>query len=336
MIIIRMKNILTISLVLLLMSCGRDRTIEEIKADYGDFNNSTIKFMPIDYTKTPVYNQVKHHPEKYTYLDDVDIVSIGHMSDGLFITGLMVSPKKEGKYPVVILNRGGNRDLGTLIVATAVNEMAPLAAQGYVVVASNYRGNSRSEGKEEFGGEDVHDIKNLIKSMAEVEKADVSRIGLLGISRGGMMNLLTIKENADTTIKTIINIGGITDLETTIKYHEGIGEVVQELIPNFSENSQMELAKRSAIHWADRLPKNVPVLLLHGMKDDHVDYSQITLFADSLQKFNIPYKLISFENDDHGISNHKESAVQIISEWLQKYLKQTNTFQEANQREVIH
>ena len=46
---------------------------------------------------------------------------------------------------------------GQLLVATALTKMGVIAAQGYVVIASNYRGNSNSEGKEEFGGSDVND-----------------------------------------------------------------------------------------------------------------------------------------------------------------------------------
>ncbi|HKL02446.1 MAG TPA: hypothetical protein VJ911_02175, partial [Cryomorphaceae bacterium] len=160
-----MRNITILLMISLLAACGKDsKSIDEIKATYGDFGNGTIKYLSIDYTKTPINKAVEHHPEEYTYLDAVDIFSIGHMSDGLFVTGLMVAPKKKGRYPVIVFNRGGNRDLGILLVSVAVNELAPLAAQGYVVVATNYRGNSRGEGVEEFGGSDLNDVSNLIKS----------------------------------------------------------------------------------------------------------------------------------------------------------------------------
>lgn len=63
----------------------------------------------------------------------------------------MAKPKKEGKYPCIIYNRGGNRDFGSLKVATGATLMGMLAAQGYVVIASQYRGNAGGEGAEEFG-----------------------------------------------------------------------------------------------------------------------------------------------------------------------------------------
>jgi dipeptidyl aminopeptidase/acylaminoacyl peptidase len=331
-----MKKYIIISLFLLLVSCSEQpRSLEEVKLDFGTFEGSTIKLLPVDYTKTPIYNTVKHHPYEYKYLDKVEIFSIGHISDGLFLTGLMVAPKLPGKYPVILFNRGGNRDLGSLIVATAVNVMAPLAVEGYIVVATNYRGNSRSEGKEQFGGEDINDIANLIISMAEIERADTSRVGLLGLSRGGMMNYLTLKENYTDNIKAVVNIGGIADLERTIEHHPQIEEVVNELIPDFKNNKDAEIKKRSAINWVDKLPKTAPILILHGMKDQHVDYSQILPFADSLQKYNIPYKVVSFENDNHGIINHEEIVMELIKNWFDQYVKKTNPFDETLTREMI-
>lgn len=321
---------------MLLFSCSeKPKSLEAVKLDFGTFNNETIKVLPVDYTKTPIYHAVKNHPEDYTYLDKIEISSIGHMSDGLFLTGLMVSPKQSGKYPVVVFTRGGNRDLGALLIATAVDIMAPLAAEGYVVVATNYRGNSRSEGTEQYGGDDINDIANLISSMSEIEKADTSRIGLFGISRGGMMNYLTLKGNYTNNIKAVVNIGGIADLETTIKYHPQIEEVAEDLIPNFKKNRATEIQKRSAIYWSDKLPKIVPILIMHGMKDEHVDYSQVPIFADSLHKYGVPYKLVSFRKGNHGIIDYKADVRNRIKRWFDRYVKSNSAFEEASIRLTI-
>jgi hypothetical protein len=42
--------------------------------------------------------------------DSVDFYRITYMSDGLKVTGYITEPKKPGKYPCIISNRGGNRD----------------------------------------------------------------------------------------------------------------------------------------------------------------------------------------------------------------------------------
>lgn len=331
-----MNRLYFLILCSLIMSCGHQtKSLEEIKKDFGDFQHQTIKTIPIDYTTTPVNEIIEEHPEKYKYLDDVLLYSIGHISDGLFIKGLLVKPKKEGKYPVIIYNRGGNRDLDLLLVSTAVDVMAPIAARGYIVVASNYRGNSVSEGHEEFGGIDVNDLRNLLTSLSEIPGADTSRIGLFGISRGGMMNYLILKDGQQSNIRAAVNIGGITDLQTTIQHHPQIEEVLSELVPFFEENKTIELQKRSAVYWTDQLPVNVPILILHSKNDEHVNYAQIPPFIDSLKKHGIPHKFISFENDKHGLRNHEEMVLKMTLDWFDKYVRDTVLFNEISIQENV-
>lgn len=332
-----MKNLLTLLLIgLFLTGCNHhEEQSVDIRKKFGPFTSAqTLKWKPVDISKTPIYKTISRHPDQYGYLNDVEIYSIGHISDGLLLSGFMVAPKKEGKYPIIVFNRGGNQELGRLLVATAVEVMAPFAAQGYITIATNYRGNSGGEGKEQFGGSDVDDVINLIRSSGEYPKADTSRVGLFGISRGGMMNFLTLK-NSDLPIRAMVNIGGITDLETTIKYHPEIGEVANELIPGFQSNREEAIKNRSAVYWVNKIPKNTPMLLLHSKEDKHVNYSQISVFTDSLDKYNMPYKSISFEHDKHGLINHKEQVRNLVLDWFDRYLKEEQPYNEFFKREVV-
>lgn len=320
-----MKTVLIILILFLLASCQSTQNKSRLTEVYGVFTpNQTLKYLPIDYTQTPINKKVQHNPENYQYLDKVDIYQIAHLSDNLIITGFMVAPKAAGSYPCIVFNRGGNQETGRLLVGTAVEVMAPFAEKGYVVIASNYRGNSGSQGKEEFGGGDVNDVVNLIKSLGEFEKADTSKIGLLGISRGGMMNYLTLKKapSNNLSIKCVASIGGITDLEQTIKMHAPIEEVCMELIPNFKLNREQEIKKRSAIYWTHLLPKDAPLLLLHSKTDEHVNFGQIPRFCDSLREQAIPYKLLAYENDNHGLKKHSSEVQQAVLAWMNQHLKQ--------------
>jgi len=53
-----------------------------------------------------------------------------------------------------------------------------IATWGYVVAASQYRGNAGGQGKEEFGGADVDDVLNLIPLLESLPQADTTRIGM--------------------------------------------------------------------------------------------------------------------------------------------------------------
>lgn len=302
-----------------------------------ELGDSDFVYEEIDYTKTPVYKQIKKHPDQYGYLEKVTLYRILYRSEGLAITGFMVAPKTDGKFPVVLYNRGGNREFGALLVATATNVLAPIAAEGYLVVATNYRGNSGSEGAEEFGGKDVMDVVNLAKTCTAFPKADTSKLALFGVSRGGMMNYLILRNMTDyhLNIRCVISLGGISDLEKTIEYHPEIGTVCEEIIPGYTSNKTAELHKRSTIYWVNELPDHCPILLLHGTEDASVTYLQIPSFADSLDKYKKTYSLFSYEGDNHGIVHHRDHVRNQMNIWLNNFLVNQNPIEPAGQRTLV-
>ncbi len=56
-----------------------------------------------------------------------------------------IKPKKKGNYPCIIYNRGGNKEFGSLKIADGAITLGEIAKKGYVVIASQYRGNGGSE-----------------------------------------------------------------------------------------------------------------------------------------------------------------------------------------------
>ncbi len=256
--------------------------------------------------------------EKYQYIDSVDIHKITYLSDGLKIKGFMVKPKKSGKYPCVIYNRGGNRDFGALNSSFSALELGRIAKEGYVVIASQYRGNGGSEGQEEFGGNDVNDVTILTEVLKEVKEADVSRIGMFGWSRGGMMTYIALTKT--DKVKVAVVGGARSDL--TIIERKGMESgVYAELIPDYENNKELELKKRSAIHWVEKFPKEVPILLLHGNSDWRVKSSNSLKLALEFEKHRVPYRLKIFEGADHGINEFKNEMNDEVINWFDKYLK---------------
>ena len=242
------------------------------------------------------------------------------MSDGLEIKGLLVQPKSEEKYPCVIYNRGGNRAFGSLKIAHGAITLGQIAKEGYVVIASQYRGNSGGEGMEEFGGEEVNDIIILTEVLEEVAAADTDKIGMYGWSRGGMMTYIALTKT--NRIKAAVVGGAISDVYENIKDRPEMETgVLAELIPNYAENKEEEIEKRSAIKWVDKFPKDVPLLMLHGNSDWRVKPEQSLRLALELEKYRIPYRLIMFEGGDHGISEHKKEVNEQVLDWFERYLK---------------
>ena len=278
-----------------------------------------------DLSSTPIYERITTTEngetiwkDQYKYLDEIDMYWITYESDGLQIGGLMVTPKKSGKYPCIVYNRGGNRNFGSLKVSTAVSRMGRLASEGYVVLASNYRGAGRSEGNDEFGGKDVNDVLNLMEVFENIESADPERIGMFGWSRGGMMTYiaLTKSEKIDVAV-----VGGARSNLTIIDRPGMETNVYSECIPDYANNKEDELKKRSAIFWVDKFPKDVPILLLHGNADWRVKSTNSLQLALEFEKHRIPYRLKIYEGADHSISEFRDDVNEEALQWLDKYLK---------------
>ncbi len=150
---------------------------------------------------------------------DTSIVEkITYISDGLRVKGYLAYPviNKNHMFPCIIWNRGGFRENGAIDKFTARGIFGQLASWGYVVFASQYRGNAGSEGHEYFGGDDVNDILNLIGLAEDIPFADYNKWGIEGWSRGGMMTLLTLlkKSNFNTIVKCAVLSGAIYNLKS--------------------------------------------------------------------------------------------------------------------------
>lgn len=256
---------------------------------------------------------------EYQYMDSIEVYAITYMSDGLKVNGFLVKPKVHNTYPCLIYNRGGNREFGGLTVARAALLLGRYAKEGYIVIASQYRGNGGSEGMEEFGGIDVNDVTILPKVLKEIQGADTERIGMYGHSRGGMMTYIALPQM--NNIKAAVVTGGVSDSYLTIADRPEMESVYAELVPNYVKNKDSELTKRSAIQWADQFSQEVPVLIMHGNADWRVNPEQSLRMAMEFEKYRVPYRLIMFEGADHGISEHKQEVQDQIIDWFDKYVK---------------
>lgn len=262
--------------------------------------------------------------DEFAFLSSMNMYEIIYQSDSLRIKAFMATPKHPGKYPAIICNRGGNRDFGALSLfggewkTPAAHRFSRFTEAGYVVIGCNYRGSGGSEGMEEFGGKDVHDVMNLVKVLKEIPEVDTTKIGMFGWSRGGMMTYLALTKT--NQIKVAVVGGAPSDL-TVIDRPEMEQYVYAELMPNYWENKEEELKKRSAIFWADQFSKEVPILILHGNADWRVKPENSLKLAMALEKHRVPYRLKIYEGGDHGIREHREDVNKEIITWFNRFLK---------------
>jgi len=270
----------------------------------------------VDISKTPIWNKISINDtlkNEYEHLKNLNFYFITYQSDSLKVNGILLEPKKEGKYPVVIFNRGGNRDYAPLTIATLVLFTSKLAEKGYVIIGSNYRDN------DEFGGSEINDVLNLTETIKEIEKADSNNIGMFGWSRGGMMTYLALQKT--DKIKTAIIGNGVSNLFEEIQFRpEMETKVFSECIPNYWKNKKTELEKRSVIFWANELNKKSSLLILCGTKDERVNPKQADEIAIKLNEINYNFELKKFETD-HSFTDKRNELNKIVIEWFDEKLK---------------
>src|SRR5207245_4259751 len=122
-----------------------------------------------------------------------------------------------------------------------------VASYGYVCIGSQYRGNGGSEGKEQFGGDDVNDVLNLIPVLSSIKKADTSRLGMYGWSRGGMETFLALTKTC--RMKAAVIMSGMADAFITIKKRPQMENQFKDLVPGYAQNKDSVLKARSAVSF---------------------------------------------------------------------------------------
>jgi len=291
--------------------------------------NGTIikseRFVPHAYESLAVSDQQNINPDRYVgytnwynALTSAQVSKITYMSDGLQVVGLIAQPTTSaGKLPVVIYNRGGSNDDGKINVTTIKNMIHPLVQAGYIVVASQYRGNDGGQGKDEGAGADVNDVLALFETINRLPNADTNNIFMVGYSRGAMNSYCALK--AGLQVNAIAVMAGVADLVELCQMRPPVKLIMESMIPNSSADYDAACKKRSVMFWPEAV--NAPLLLLHGAADQIIDVSQSQQLAKKLDNLGKPYHLIIFQECDHFFGKFRDVCAQEIIKWFAHYKK---------------
>ncbi|OOE12856.1 alpha/beta hydrolase family protein [Fictibacillus arsenicus] len=235
-------------------------------------------------------------PVHCDYEGQITIFRIEYLVDELKVVGFIIRPKSDNKLPVLIYNRGGNGEYGKLD-DERLYRLSKYALEGYVVLASQYRGNDGGDGKDAFGGDDVRDVFALSWLADDLPYADKGNKVMIGHSRGGMMTYLCMKYEMD--LKAAAVIGAPTNLlRRPLAFP--MDSILAERIGDFSKKRD-EYCERSALLWPEKI--KTPILIQHGEADSRVDYKDAAELAELLTKNNVVHKFILYKDGDHAQIN---------------------------------
>jgi dipeptidyl aminopeptidase/acylaminoacyl peptidase len=250
----------------------------------------------------------------------IECLRIQYTSDELKVVGFLVKPRDtQGKrLPAIVYNRGGLLDIGKIDTPNIL-DFYDLASHGFVILASQYRGNDGGEGREEFGGVDVDDATGLLSIAAGLPYVDPKNLFFYGLSRGGMMTFLALRKGAVVNAAAVV--GALYDveagLELTKQRAPGIVAAITKLIPDYSSRGAAALGERSVVNWPEKV--NVPLLMIHGGEDEEVPVSQALAFATKLSQLRKPYELVVYANEIHEALNNRRDRDARIVAWFKRY-----------------
>ncbi|MEJ5261832.1 MAG: prolyl oligopeptidase family serine peptidase [Ignavibacterium sp.] len=249
------------------------------------------------------------------------VEKITYLSDGLKVKGYIAYPKDESnKYPSIIWCRGGYGNAGAIDKFTARGMFGQIASWGYCVFASQYRGNDGSEGHDDFGGNDVNDVLNLIPLAEEIPQANKDVWGIEGWSRGGMMTYLTLTKT--NIFKAAIVIGGIANLRCNAEESKFMRRLYEHSLGNYTEEQfKKRCEERSIINFPEKLSKHTPIFLIHGNNDERVLPHDSLDLSYKLLEHKIPFRLVMLEGGDHFLKSHRKEVDEMRKNWFEKHLK---------------
>lgn len=242
---------------------------------------------------------VEQIPVSEKFEGKVTACCLRYRSDDAEVEGIVSMPTAlKPPLPIVIYNRGGNREFGAL----KAEQLCRFAEYGYLVAGSQYRGNCGGTGREEFGGIEINDVIRLMDIMLSLPFVDRTGVYMTGHSRGGMTTYLACAR--DTRIRAAAISSGLAD--SFIMYnriHDGIydmKEVYHDLVGGGYDEMPEAFVKRSAVCWADKIIP--PVLICQGTADWRVVPEQAFRMAEALRRAGKEHNLIVYEGADHALT----------------------------------
>ena len=254
-------------------------------------------------------------------LQKSDVEKIVYTSDGLKVSGYIAYPKDDSKkYPCIIWCRGGIGNAGVIDKFTARGIYGQLASWGYCVFASQYRGNDGGEGHDDFGGDDLNDVLNLIPLADEIPQANKDVWGIEGWSRGGMMTYLSLTKT--NIFKAAVVLGGIANLRCNSDESKFMRRLYEHTMGRYGEEEfKSRCETRSIVNFPEKLSKTTPLLMIHGNEDNRVLPHDSLDLSYKLLDLKIPYRLVMLEGGDHFLKSHRKEVDEMRKNWFEKYLK---------------
>ncbi len=193
------------------------------------------------------------------------------------------------------------------------------ARQGYVVFSLDNRGIVR-QGKAfqdeiylNMGRVEIVDQMVGVDWLKSQDFVDPERIGIFGWSYGGYVALMALAQNPGQFAAGVA-VAPVTDWALYDTHYT-------ERYLGTPQAQTQAYAQGNVLNWSQRLQD--PLLLIHPMADDNVLFTHSTLLMQQLQEQRIPFDLMTYPGEKHGISgaNQRVHVHEMIARFFHQHLK---------------
>jgi dipeptidyl aminopeptidase/acylaminoacyl peptidase len=269
----------------------------------------------------------KHNDELFAELELGQTEEVSFKSkDGTEVHGLLTYPVgyvKGTKVPMLLRIHGGPNGQDQHSFST---ERQFFAANGYAVLAVNYRG-SAGRGQKfsraifaDWGHYEVEDLQAGVDHVVKMGVADPDRLGVGGWSYGGILTDYLIA--SDTRFKAATSGAGTA---FTVSYYGTDHYIIQydnEIGPPWDPKAWETYQKISyPFLRANRI--KTPTLFLCGEKDFNVPIAGSEQMYQALRSLGVETQLVIYPNQNHGINrpSYVRDRYERYLAWYDKYLK---------------
>lgn len=248
--------------------------------------------------------------------------------DGTDVHGLLTKPvgyTAGSKVPLLLRIHGGpnGQDQHSFSV-----ERQWFAANGYAVLAVNYRGSS-GRGQQfsrsifaDWGHFEVEDLLAAVDHVVQMGVADPDRLGVGGWSYGGILTDYLIA--SDTRFKAATSGAGTAFTVAFYGTDQYIIQYDHEIGPPWNPKAWETYVKLSyPFLKADRI--KTPTLFLGGERDFNVPVQGSQQMYQALRSLGVDTQLIIYPNENHGIQrpSYVRDRYERYLSWYDKYVKKS-------------
>lgn len=225
------------------------------------------------------------------------------------VEAVTVRPVADGKYPSLMLLPGFDRTAKDLIPYGLM-----YAYEGFATVAVTPPGFGKSEGKADFVGAETQKVYAAVWQKFKQESfVDADKMGIYGHSRGGLAASLMAIQLPDA--KAAVVASGVYD------FKKAFDEIpVKGIRDKMLEETGMTgeaVKERSSILKMENL--KIPVLILHGEKDEKVPVNQAYILRDKLSELKKDFEIKIFPDASHVLD--EKEVIPLTTDFFRRRMK---------------